>query len=48
MDLEAEELAYYDIDSQSWLVEETEYMVYVGASSRQQDLLGESFSIGIP
>lgn len=47
MDLEAEYLAYYDIDSQSWLIEETEYMLYVGASSRQQDLLRESFSIGI-
>ncbi|OFW59624.1 MAG: hypothetical protein A2W01_12350 [Candidatus Solincola sediminis] len=45
MDLGAEDLAYYDVDSRSWTIEETEYTVYVGSSSRREDLLSENFFI---
>ena len=44
--IEAEDLAYYDVDSGDWVVEETEYTAYVGPSSRQEDLgLSAAFEI---
>ncbi len=45
--LRAEDLAYYDVDAGDWRVEEGEYKVYVGSSSRAEDLNLEGiFSIG--
>lgn len=38
LNLYVEELAYYDVDSASWKVEEIEYVIYVGPSSRSEDL----------
>ncbi len=44
--LRAADLAYYDADAGTWVVEETEYTVHVGSSSRPEDLfLTGSFRI---
>jgi beta-glucosidase len=44
--VKAPDLAYYDEGSGSWVVEEGEYTVYVGPSSRSEDLkLKERFRI---
>jgi beta-glucosidase len=43
--LSAQDLAYYDTETRSWQVEETEYIVYVGPSSRRDDLLEAHFHI---
>lgn len=44
--VKAPDLAYYDEGSGSWVVEEGEYTVYVGPSSRSEDLaLKERFKI---
>ncbi|MDY6796204.1 MAG: glycoside hydrolase family 3 C-terminal domain-containing protein [Actinomycetota bacterium] len=37
--VEAEDLAYYDVDSGAWTVEENDYRIYVGPSSRREDLV---------
>ena len=42
MEVEATDLAYYDVQTESWEVEETAYDVYVGASSRDL-LLSDTF-----
>ena len=39
------DLAYYDVGTKAWVVERTEYPVYVGPSSRQADLLTTSFRV---
>lgn len=45
-DLAAKDLAYYDMKSNDWVIEEIEYLVYVGSSSRNEDLhLSDSFII---
>lgn len=45
-DLRARDLAFYDLESGSWQVEEAEYVIYVGPSSRPEDLsLHDSFRI---
>lgn len=38
-EVKPEELAYYDVGTKSWILEEIEYSVFVGSSSRPQDLL---------
>ncbi|MBY8990908.1 MAG: glycoside hydrolase family 3 C-terminal domain-containing protein [Candidatus Lokiarchaeota archaeon] len=43
--LRAEDLAYYDIDRKEWVVENIIYIIYVGPSSRKEDLLTTTFSI---
>lgn len=46
MEVAAEDLAYYDISAGAWVVEEIEYEVLVGGSSRDDDLvLRDSFKI---
>lgn len=39
LDVPEEELAYYDPVKQEWVLEDIEYIVYVGSSSRKEDLL---------
>lgn len=41
----ASDLAYYDMDTSAWVIEEIEYIVYVGPSSKQEDLLSASFKV---
>ena len=43
IEVKAEDLAYYNINSNVWEVEEIEYIVYVGPSSRREDLLTDTF-----
>jgi len=46
MEIAAEDLAYYDVSVGAWVVEEIEYEVLVGGSSRDADLvLRDSFKI---
>lgn len=46
-ELEAADLSYYDEKASRWVVEETDYFVYVGSSSREEDLhLSGKFKIG--
>ncbi len=45
LEVQAEDLAYYDVEKSKWEIEEMEYLVYLGSSSRPQDLLSESFKI---
>jgi beta-glucosidase len=48
LEVKAEDLAYYDVDSGDWVVEEIDYTAYVGPSSRQEDLtLSDTFRIKI-
>jgi beta-glucosidase len=44
MEVEAADLAYYNVQTGTWEVEETEYKVYVGASSRDL-LLSDTFTV---
>ena len=43
--LKANELAYYNIEKKTWIVEKIEYTIYVGPSSRKEDLLTAIFKI---
>ncbi|MFW9879277.1 MAG: beta-glucosidase [Candidatus Thorarchaeota archaeon] len=43
--LKAEDLAYYDLDKREWVIEKIEYIIYIGPSSRKEDLLKTTFSI---
>ncbi len=43
--LRAQDLAYYDVGSAGWKIEELEYILYLGSSSRREDLLEMSFSV---
>ncbi len=45
IELKATDLAYYDINSKSWVVEKIDYITYVGPSSREDDLLKANFKI---
>ena len=45
LELSAQDLAYWNSEKSSWEIEEIEYIVYVGPSSRQEDLLKASFRI---
>lgn len=44
-ELPAASLGYYDTEAGAWVVEPITYQVYVGASSRAQDLLEAEFRI---
>jgi len=41
----AKDLAYYDIKTSKWQIEEIEYVIYVGPSSKNEDLLSTTFNI---
>ncbi|MHA1257255.1 MAG: glycoside hydrolase family 3 C-terminal domain-containing protein, partial [Promethearchaeota archaeon] len=43
--LDVKDLAYYNVESKSWIVEKREYVVYIGRSSREVDLLKACFKI---
>ena len=43
--LRAEDLAYYDVDKKEWVIEKIGYIIYVGPSSRKEDLLTTTFNI---
>ena len=45
LSLKAEDLAYYNVDRKKWIVENIDYIIYVGPSSRKEDLLTTEFSI---
>jgi beta-glucosidase len=45
MEVGAADLAYYDVDSSSWKIEEKEYTIYVGPSSNRKDLIEDGFKI---
>ena len=44
-EIKAEDLDYYNPDKKQWEVEEIEYEVYLGSSSRANDLLANKFQI---
>ncbi len=44
-ELKPGDLAYYNIDKGAWEIEDIEYVVYVGPSSRQDDLLSDTFKV---
>ena len=43
--LKASELAYYDVEKKDWVVEKIEYIIYIGPSSRKEDLLTTTFRL---
>ncbi|MFX0024980.1 MAG: beta-glucosidase [Candidatus Hermodarchaeota archaeon] len=43
--LNTSDLAFYDINSKSWIIEKIEYIIYLGPSSRKEDLLTTNFKI---
>jgi len=45
LEVEAGNLAYYDIENKAWEIEEIEYVIYVGPSSCEKALLRDSFKI---
>jgi beta-glucosidase len=45
LNLKAKDLAYYNVDGKEWVVEKIDYIIYVGSSSRKEDLLTVSFKI---
>lgn len=45
LNLKAKDLAYYDVDKKEWIIEQIEYTIYVGSSSRKEDLLTTTFTI---
>jgi beta-glucosidase len=48
-EIKARDLAYYAVESGSWEIEEIEYTLYLGSSSRREDLhLSESFRVRGP
>ncbi|MHA1992187.1 MAG: beta-glucosidase [Candidatus Hodarchaeales archaeon] len=45
LNLKAEDLAYYNVEKKDWVVEKIEYIIYLGPSSRKEELLNTTFSI---
>jgi beta-glucosidase len=45
LELSVPDLAYYDVGAKAWVVEEIEYSVLAGPSSRNADLLKDSFKV---
>jgi beta-glucosidase len=43
--LKAKDLGYYDVEKKSWIIEKIVYILYVGPSSREKDLLTTTFKI---
>ena len=48
LEVKVKDLAYYDIEKSAWEIEEIEYVVFVGPSSRRQDLLSDTFKVSGP
>ena len=44
-EIDFEDLAWYDVESDSWQIEKMNYEVFVGPSSDSAQLLADSFSI---
>jgi len=44
-ELKAQELAYYNSGASAWEVEEIEYIVYIGPSSKKDELLSGAFKV---
>jgi beta-glucosidase len=45
LNLDSNDLTYYNIENKQWVVEQIKYFIYVGPSSRASDLLEASFQI---
>ena len=45
LEVKPENLAYWDTDKNGWVIEEIEYIVYMGPSSAQKDLLNDTFKV---
>nr|MDO8110643.1 glycoside hydrolase family 3 C-terminal domain-containing protein [Candidatus Sigynarchaeota archaeon] len=45
LSIPAKDLAFYDVQSNMWVTESIEYVLFVGPSSRKQDLLVASFRV---
>ncbi|HDZ18444.1 hypothetical protein LCGC14_0778800 [marine sediment metagenome] len=43
--LKAKDLAYYDVGMKEWVIEKIDYNLYVGPSSRKEDLLTTTFNV---
>jgi hypothetical protein len=43
--VKAADLGYYDAAAKQWVVERAPYLVHVGPSSRQSDLLTAGFTV---
>ena len=43
--LKAKDLAYYNETKSVWVIEEIEYIVYIGPSSKGSDLLESTFTV---
>ncbi|MFW9875739.1 MAG: beta-glucosidase [Candidatus Thorarchaeota archaeon] len=45
LNLKAKDLTYYNVAKREWVIEKIEYVIYVGPSSRKEDLLTTKFNI---
>ncbi len=45
LNLKAKDLAYYNVDKKDWVVERIDYVLYVGPSSRKEDLMATTFNV---
>ncbi|MHA2087887.1 MAG: beta-glucosidase [Promethearchaeota archaeon] len=45
LELCGKDLAYYNVEDKCWVVEKIEYILYVGSSSRKEDLIMINFNI---
>jgi len=45
LEVKPENLAYWDVDKNGWVIEEIEYVVYAGPCSSAKDLLSDSFKV---
>jgi beta-glucosidase len=45
MNLNAKDLAYYQVERKEWEIENIDYIIYVGPSSHKKDLLTTKFKI---
>ena len=45
IEVKPKDLAFWCMKDNQWVVEEIEYIVYVGPSSKHEDLLSEAFSV---
>jgi beta-glucosidase len=43
--LDPKNLAYYHVEKKEWVVESISYIIYVGSSSRNEDLLSKKIKI---
>jgi beta-glucosidase len=47
-EIKPEDLAFYNVERMAWEIEEIEYTVHVGPSSRAEDLLRRAFRVAGP